>query len=518
MNISRGVAWAASAVLVVGMAASSSASTAAVNNDMADIFSEQLEASLVPGGAYAVVSDEGIDAAGVGRAGGARASAKTPFVIGSTTKSITALAVMRLVDSGKVALETPVRDFVPELSLAEGEDVDAITVRHLLQQTSGLDDLSGGALLASAADGTPLEAVAELKDASLASPPGETWRYANVNYVLAGLVVERASGMSYADYVDQRIFAPLGMHDSTAAGQPSDATPGHKFWFGIPISAGPIVRQAEMAAGYIISTSDDLGRYLAMYLRDGRGENGTRVVSSAGLKTMLAPGPEATLGPWADGMKSRYAMGWFVGGPWAEDAIFHPGNSPDSSTMLALFPEQSMAVATLMSAGHELPVPGNPALTDTLSRNAIFAALDEPVPAPPSLTNLYVVFDLVSILLFVLAIRGVVHALRDWRRQEPPVNRLLALVGVLVRLLGVALLVLGPALLIGLGWMWTWAPDLTLVIASLAGLLAVALTLRLALLLHREADVASPHDRVLVEKDSHGVSPRALEPISRSLS
>ena len=54
------------------MAASSSASTAAVNNDMADIFSEQLEASLVPGGAYAVVSDEGIDAAGVGRAGGAR--------------------------------------------------------------------------------------------------------------------------------------------------------------------------------------------------------------------------------------------------------------------------------------------------------------------------------------------------------------------------------------------------------------------------------------------------------------
>ena len=200
---------------------------------------------------------------------GQDATAKTPFVIGSTTKSITALAVMRLVDSGKVTLETPVRDFVPEFSLAEGEDVDAITVRHLLQQTSGLDDLSGGALLASAADGTPLEAVAELKDARLASPPGETWRYANVNYVLAGLVVERASGMSYADYVDQRIFAPLGMHDSTAAGQPSDATPGHKFWFGIPISAGPTVRQAEMAAGYVISTADDLGRYLAMYL-EGR--------------------------------------------------------------------------------------------------------------------------------------------------------------------------------------------------------------------------------------------------------
>lgn len=493
MNISRGVAWAATSVLVVGMAASSSASTAAVNNDMANIFSEQLEASLVPGGAYAVVTNEGVDAGGLGRAGGASATAKTPFVIGSTTKSITALAVMRLVDSGNVTLETPVRDLVPEFTLARGQDVDAITVRHLLQQTSGLDDLAGGPLLASAADGTPLEAVAELKDARLASPPGESWRYANVNYVLAGLVVERASGMSYADYVDQRIFTPLGMQDSTAAGQPSDATPGHKFWFGIPIPSGPTVRQAEMAAGYIISTADDLSRYLAMYLRDGRGENGTRVVSTAGLKTMLAPGPEANLGPWAGGMKSRYAMGWFVGGPWAEDAVFHPGNSPDSSTMLALFPERSTAMATLMSAGHELPVPGNPALTDTISRNMIFAALDEPVPAAPSLTNLYVVFDLVSILLVVLAVRGVLHALTDWRRQELSVHRLSAVVGLLVRLLGVALLLLGPALLIGWGWMWTWAPDLTLVIASLAGVLAAAMTLRLALLFHRKVDPPHPN-------------------------
>jgi len=500
------VIWAAAAALVLGLAASSAAASTS-SNDVDRAFAEQLEASLVPGGAYAVVSDEGVNAGGVGRAEGANATAKTPFVIGSTTKSITALAVMRLVDSDKVTLETPVRDLVPELSLAEGENVDAITVRHLLQQTSGLDDLAGGPLLASAADGTPLEAVAEIKEARLASPPGETWRYANVNYVLAGLVVERASGMSYADYVDQRIFTPLGMHDSTAAGQPSDATPGHRFWFGIPISSGPTVRQAEMAAGYIISTADDLSRYLTMYLAEGRAQDGTQVVSSAGLRTMLAPGPEAELGPWAGGMKSHYAMGWFVGGPWDADAIFHPGNSPDSSAMLALFPEQPMAVATLTNAGHELPVPGNPALTDSVSRNVVHAALDEPVPAPPSLTNLYVLFDLVSILLVVLAIRGVLHALTDWRRRQPPAHRLLAIVGVLVRLLGVALLVLAPALVIGWGWMWTWAPDLALVLAGLAVLLTMAVTLRIARLLHRKAHLtAGPVDQVLSEAGQNWVS------------
>lgn len=294
MHTTRGASWSAAGALVIGLVASSSTATT-VTDDVERTFAEQLNAAHVPGGAYAVASDMGIESAGVGKAGGADADASTPFVIGSTTKSITALAVMQLVDSGKVTLDTPVRDYVPEFSLADGENVDEITVRHLLQQTSGLDDLAGGPLLASAADGTPLEAVAEFKQAKLASRPGETWRYANVNYVLAGLVVERASGMSYADYVNQRIFSPLGMHDSTAAGRSSDATPGHRFWFGMPIASGPVVRQAEMAAGYVISTADDLGRYMAMYLAEGRSDDGTRVVSSAGLKTMLAAGPEATL-------------------------------------------------------------------------------------------------------------------------------------------------------------------------------------------------------------------------------
>jgi len=244
-----------------------------------------------------------------------------------------------------------------------------------------------------------------------------------------------------------------------------------------------------------------------MYLAEGRAQDGTQVVSAAGLRTMLEPGPEAELGPWAGGMKSRYAMGWFVGGPWDADAIFHPGNSPDSSAMLALFPEQSMAVATLTNAGHELPVPGNPALTDSISRNVVHAALDEPLPAPPSLTNLYVLFDLVSILLVVLAIRGVLHAMMDWRRRQPPAHRLLAIVGVLVRLLGVALLVLAPALVIGWGWMWTWAPDLALVLAGLAVLLTMAVTLRIARLLHRKADLtAGPVDQVLSEAGQNWVS------------
>ncbi|MGZ5406102.1 MAG: serine hydrolase domain-containing protein, partial [Nocardioides sp.] len=130
------------------------------------VLAAQLDESGVSGGAVALVSEEGVDARGVGDAGGDReVTADTPFVIGSTSKSFTALAVMQLVDAGRVDLEAPVRSYVPEFELADGQPVDDITVRDLLQQTSGLDDLAGGPLLASAEDATPLAATAELRDA-----------------------------------------------------------------------------------------------------------------------------------------------------------------------------------------------------------------------------------------------------------------------------------------------------------------------------------------------------------------
>jgi hypothetical protein len=183
-------------------------------------------------------------------------------------------------------------------------------------------------------------------------------------------------------------------------------------------------------------------------------------------------------------MSSRYAMGWFVGGPWSADATFHPGNSPDSSAMLALFPGEGTGVATVVNAGHELPVPGNPALTDRMARNVVHAALGEPVPEAPSLTRLYAGFDLVSLLLVVLAAWGVARAVSALRHGRRPTRRTPAVAGVLVRLLGVALLVAAPVLLIGWGWVWTWAPDLTVVLVCLALLLAVTTVLRLGLLLN----------------------------------
>jgi CubicO group peptidase (beta-lactamase class C family) len=450
------------------------------------VFVAQLDESGVSGGAVALVSQGRVDARGVGSADGDRdVAADTPFVIGSTTKSFTALAVMQLVDAGLVDLEASVRDYVPELALADAR-VDDITVRDLLQQTSGLDDLAGGPLLASATDGTPLAAIAELEDAQLASTPGETWRYANANYVLAGLVVERASGLSYGDYVQREIFTPLGMTHSSATTDPvgSDVlADGHRFWFGVPVAAEPTRRQATLAAGYLISTAGDLGRYLSMYLAAGLGPDGTRIVSTEGVETLLAGGPDAVLGSWADGQDSSYAMGWFVGGPWGEDSFFHPGNTPDTTTMLVLVPARGVAVAVVVGAGNELPVPGNPFIADRVTRNVVHSALGQPVEDLPSMRRFYLGFDLVTLLLLGLAALGLLRAVRAVTSRSTSRRPVRRWTGVLVRALGVGLLVLAPTLSYGWGGLWTWAPDLAFVLAALAVLLAAAAALRVIVLL-----------------------------------
>jgi CubicO group peptidase (beta-lactamase class C family) len=483
---------AALMLLTIGGAGAASPTSSSVVDDRGQaevsiteverVLAAHLNESGVSGGAVALASEEGIEARGVGSAGGDReVTAHTPFVIGSTSKSFTALAVMQLVDAGRVDLEAPVRDYVPELELADGQPVDDITVRHLLQQTSGLDDLAGGPLLASASDGTPVAAIAELEDAELVSTPGDTWLYANVNYVLAGLVVERASGMSYGEYVQREIFTPLGMAHSSATTDPAGGdvlADGHRFWFGVPVATEPTRRDATLAAGYLISTAEDLGRYLSLYLAEGLGPDGTRIVSAAGVRTLLTPGPEAHLGPWADGQDSRYAMGWFVGGPWGEDAVFHPGNTPDTTTMLTLFPDRDMAAATVVNAGNELPVPGNPFIADRVTRNVVHAALGQPVPDLPSMRRFYLAFDLVVLLLLGAAAWGLQRAARTALSPLPAQHRVRGWTGVLVRTLCAGLLVIVPTLSYGWGGLWTWAPDLALVIAALALLLAAAAALR----------------------------------------
>src|SRR3990172_4762049 len=183
---------------------------------------EQMNNLGIPGMALGIVQDGQIvhvQGFGVADSSGRAVTPQTPFYIGSVTKSFTALAVMQLVEAGKIDLDAPVQTYLPWFELADAEASARITVRHLLNQTTGISNKDGNRDFASQ-KGLE-ESVRGYNSIQLTQPVGATYQYSNLNFNIAGLIVEKVSGQSYADYVTQHIFEPLDMRKSYASRAPA---------------------------------------------------------------------------------------------------------------------------------------------------------------------------------------------------------------------------------------------------------------------------------------------------------
>ena len=256
----------------------------------------QMKDARIPGLALGIVHDgHPVHLRGFGRADdcGRAFTPQTPFFIGSDSKSFTALAVMQLAEAGKVDLDAPVQRCIPWFRVADPEASALITVRHLLNQTSGLTERAGrGATLAAGMH--PLEpAVRALAATGLARPPGTAFEYSNLNYTTLGLVVEMAAGEPFEAYLKTHIFEPLNMHHTYTAIQDAKSdglASGYRYWFGFPVVFDTPGHGGTVPAGGIISTAEDMSRYLAMYQGGGR-YHGQVVLSPAGIAEMMRPGP-----------------------------------------------------------------------------------------------------------------------------------------------------------------------------------------------------------------------------------
>jgi CubicO group peptidase (beta-lactamase class C family) len=321
----------------------------------------QMKDARIPGLALGVVRDgQPVHLRGFGRAdsSGRACTPQTPFFIGSNSKSFTALAIMQLAEAGKVDLDAPVRRYIPWFRVADPEASALITVRHLLNQTSGLTEGAGRAATL-AAGMQPLEpAVRALAATGLARPPGSAFEYSNLNYTTLGLVVEMAAGESFDTYLKTHIFEPLNMrHTYTAVedARRDGLASGYRYWFGFPISFDAPGHGGTVPTGGIISTAEDMSHYLAMYQGGGR-YHGKVVLSPAGIAEMMRPGPPQRRGAFAG---AGYGMGWFTG-PWGGvDASYHPGDEPGSHAGMALVPQGNWGVVVLFNIGtHGGALPG----------------------------------------------------------------------------------------------------------------------------------------------------------------
>jgi CubicO group peptidase (beta-lactamase class C family) len=263
----------------------------------------QVEANRLPGLAVAIVQgDQVIFAKGYGEAApGKPITPQTQFYIGSVTKSFTALAALKLVEQGKLDLDAPVQKYLPWFQVADPEASSKITVRNLLNHTSGLSE-KGDPDAAAYTDS--LEAQARLlKNVRLTAPVGSQYQYYNQNYRLVGLLIETVSGQTYGDYLRENVFAPLGMTRSAA--NPSDApdlAQGHSRFFGFALPQSQRFIPGALPSGYLITTADDMARYLLAQLNN-RQADGSPLLNPETLATMRTP---------PAGVEGNYGMGWMV--------------------------------------------------------------------------------------------------------------------------------------------------------------------------------------------------------------
>ncbi len=366
----------------------------------------QVRDAGIPGAAMVIVRDGRIvDERGFGTADdtGRAVTATTPFMIGSLSKSITAMAVMQLVDAGRVALDAPVRRYVPGFAVADEMDSDRITIRELLDHTSGLPTSAGVAPLSQPV--TTLDRrVGDLATVGLVSEPGSRYVYSNANYLVLGRLVETVSGQSFGDYVQAHIFTPLEMtHASTdrATAIANGLTQAHRLWFGLAPTRAPLDRPDLVPAGFIAASADDLGRFLIAQLDGGR-YAGQAVVSSAAVEAMHAGTVPTGL---AD---ERSGMGWVTSTLDGEPILAHAGSTTDMAAIQVLIPGRNLGVAILFNA--QSPLYELLHKPDAIGLGA--AALLMGREPMGTLQAFYPAFDLLIVALFALLVVGLVKVVR----------------------------------------------------------------------------------------------------------
>src|SRR5688572_1684022 len=297
----------------------------------------------VPGAALLVVRDgEPIVRRGYGLADleqGAPVTPATNFRLASVTKQFTAAAILLLAEDDRLGLDDPARKWLPALPSA----ADEVTIRQLLTHTSGLIDYE---------DVIPASMTAQLHDADVLAllerqdrtyfPPGTSYRYSNGGYALLALVVERASGKPFAEFLRERIFEPLGM-TGTVALEEGISTVGQRA-FGYSNDNGSWQRtdqsqtSAVLGDGGIYSSIDDLARWDAAL-------NDDRLLRAESRQLAFASATST------DDPAIEYGFGWRITG----ETLWHSGETAGFRNVIVRYPASRLTIVILTNRSDPEP-------------------------------------------------------------------------------------------------------------------------------------------------------------------
>ena len=373
----------------------------------------------IPGLALSIVhNNEVVYNKGYGVTGpdGTPVTPQTPFILGSVSKPLTALAVMQLVEAGKIDLDAPIQTYLPWFTLADPEEAKQITTRHLLTQTSGISTIDGDKDLASddMSDTALEDNIRGLGDISLNRPVGESFAYANSNYDILGLIVQTVSGQSYESYMEEYIYTPLEMansYTSKAEAEANGLAVGHTYYFGSPtvFDDAPHPRR-KLPAGFLISSAEDLGHYLIAQLNEGR-YGDVQILSPEYIALMQQPAIEYG----NNGMSYAFGLRTKVVG--GEPSVRHGGDTSNFHGDLAFSPNRGWGVAVVINYSgapifHILNAPVNELLRMTSGYDT-GDALEDMTPV------LKVIWGVIILMVTLNIVLWGIFYWRRWHHSRP---------------------------------------------------------------------------------------------------
>ena len=297
---------------------------------------EALKESGAPSVSIAVVSDGKIWARAYGKANleqNRAARVSTRYAVGSISKQFTAAAILLLQEQQKISLDDTVSKYFPDLTRA-----NEITVRELLSHTSGYEDYAPQDYLIPAwtKPTTPMAVVDHWAKLPLNFDPGTKWQYSNTNYVIAGLMVEKASGQTLLSFLQDKIFTPLHMKSAGFCDEKSPADAGAYTRYALG-PARPIEREAPgwyFGAGELCMTAEDLAKWDMAFLNH-------QILSPQSYADFTT---EVRL---KNGDHTNYALGLDVGQFHGIPSISHSGEVMGFLASNTLYPNRDTAVAAL---------------------------------------------------------------------------------------------------------------------------------------------------------------------------
>ncbi|RPJ73446.1 MAG: class A beta-lactamase-related serine hydrolase, partial [Alphaproteobacteria bacterium] len=263
------------------------------------------------------------------------------YLIGSCSKSFTALAVMRLVNEGMIDLDKPVKQYLPWFQMKNPDYTSLVTVRHLLNHKSGFERQYGFFdVKTQKISDYEMSFAAHLKNIDVQSAPGSAFLYSNLNYVMLGLIVWHVSGQSYSDYLLLNFKSEIGLQNTFFKYLENRAhnlveSYLYSIFFRPSRSRDYFYSDFLIPAGYISSNITDISNYLRFMLN--------RTVTSTGDTILSAESYNLLTGKGHNG----YAMGWFRFETDSVEIITHTGLDENFASSFALYPELGLGSAIL---------------------------------------------------------------------------------------------------------------------------------------------------------------------------